>query len=141
MSRITADAWVSQREDTIANRIDARRDAVNAKRWPQVLLTHTFDNIPADGIGVRPDRLDVVATDNMDGWDKLNLNIGGNWDAALEVNNYGDSRGAGCEYVAYVKEGGALYRKVYKVEGHQRYRLSDWIKVPDDDGNRTRVIR
>ena len=127
MSRAAADSWISQREDTIANRVDARKNALGSQRWPQVLLTHTIANIPADGSGSLPNNLNAVATDNGDGWSKLNLTIGGQWNAALEINNYGDKFDNGCEYVGYVKEAGVLYRRVYKVEGRQIFRLSGWI--------------
>ena len=129
MSRAAADEWVSRFEDTIAARVDARRDAISAIRWPQVLPTHTDAKIPADGKGVVPDNLNAVTSDNGDGYSKLNLTIGGPWQAALEINNYGDSQGQGCEYVAYVREGGKLYQRAYKVEGHQRWRLHDWVEI------------
>jgi hypothetical protein len=126
LSREAADAWIEQYEDALANKVEARRTALDSLRWPQVLCTHTDANIPADGGTVAPDALNRVTSDNADGWDKLNLIIGGQWPCALEINNYGDSKGQGCEYVAYVREKGKLYRRCYKVEGHQKHRLHDW---------------
>lgn len=131
MSRAAADQWIDQRVDALANKVEARRTALDSRRWPQVLRTHTDANIPADGGTVSPDALNRVTSDNADGWDKLNLTIGGKWPCALEINNYGDSKGQGCEYVAYVREGGRLYRKCFRVEGHQRWRLHDWVEMVD----------
>ena len=129
MSRAAADAWFEQRRDAFEGKLEARFNALQQIRWPQVLLTHTDANIPADGVGTVPDALARVTTDNGDGWSTLNFTIGGPWLAALEVNNYGSSKGIGYEIVMYVREAGKLYQKVPKVEGPEKYRLHGWVEI------------
>lgn len=126
MSKVAADQWFEQRQDAFEGKLEARFNALGQIRWPQVLLTHTDGNIPADGVGIVPDALDRVTTDNGDGWGSLNFNIGGSWRAAIKVNNYGGPLGQGYELVLYVSESSLLYRKVKKVEGPETYRLHDW---------------
>ena len=129
MSRATADAWWDQKKDPIRERIQSRREALQSIRYPQVLLTHTDANIPADGVGVIPDALARTASDNGDGYQKLNLTIGGPWDAALAVDNYGSSKGQGYQIRLYVREAGKLYEKVPLQVGLETYREHDWTEV------------
>lgn len=129
MSRAAADAWFdAPKLVSFENRLTARFNALGQIRYPQVLLTHTDANIPADGVGVIPDALDRVTSDNGDGWGKISFTIGGPWFAALEVNNYGSSKGQGYEIVMYVREGGVLYRKA-RNRGPETERESDWAEV------------
>ena len=127
MSRAAADAWWDQKKDPIRERIQSRREALQSKRYPQALLTHTDGNIPADGVGKIPDALTRKTTDNDDGWQKLNLTIGGPWDAALAVDNYGSSAGQGYQIRLFVREGGRLYMKVPLQVGPETYREHNWL--------------
>lgn len=129
MSRAAADTWFAQRQDAFEGKLEARFNALDQIRWPQVLRTHTETAIPADGVAVAPDNLGATTGDNGDGWNALGFTIGGKWLCALEVNNYGDSQGHGCELVGWVRELSVLYRKVFKVFGHQQYRVTGWVEV------------
>jgi hypothetical protein len=129
LSRAAADAWFDQHKDPIRERIQSRREALQSIRYPQVLLTHTDAAIPADGGGTIPDALDRKTTDNDDGWQKLNLTIGGPWKAALAVDNYGSSAGQGYQIRLYVREAGKLYVKVPLQVGPETHRTHDWMEV------------
>ena len=129
MSRAFADDWFDQKKDPIRERIQSRREALQSARYPQVLLTHTDANIPADGVGTSPDALTRKTTDNDDGWQKLNLTIGGPWDAALAVDNYGSSAGQGYQIRLLVREGGVLYVSVPLQVGPETWRAHGWIGV------------
>ena len=131
MSRAAADAWFDQHKDPLRERIQSRRDAIQQKRYPQVLITHSDANIPADGGGTIPDQLARITTDNGDGWNKLNLTIGGLWKAAVEVNNYGSQRGEGYELALYVRELGKLYRSVPLQVGPEVFRVQTWIEITE----------
>lgn len=128
MSRAAADAWIETRLTAFEQKIEARFNALGQIRYPQILRTHTDANIPADGGGVVPDALSRTTTDNGDGWGAVNFNIGGLWRAALEVNNYGSSKGIGHEIVMYVREAGRLYRKA-RNHGPEAWREHDWLDV------------
>ena len=129
MSRAFADDWFDQKKDPIRERVQSRREALQQRRYPQVLLTHTDANIPADGGGTFPDALSRRTTDNDDGWDKLNLTIGGVWRAAIAVDNYGSSRGHGYQIRLRVREGGVLYESVPLQVGPETYRERAWKRV------------
>jgi hypothetical protein len=130
MSRAAAGAWYDQRGVSFENRLNARFNALGRIRYPQILRTHTDAAIPADGVGVVPDALARVTTDNGDGWGAISFTIGGPWLAALQVNNYGGPRGAGVGYeiVMYVREGGKLYRKTLN-RGPETERERGWAEV------------
>lgn len=141
MSRRAADEWLTTNGDAIKTAVLGRKSALRDKRYPQVLKTHSDANFPEDDGRKAPDRKSARTSDNSDGFDDLGLNLGATWPCALEINNYGDSKGQGCEYVAYVREGGVLYRKVYKVEGYQQHRLSGWIALePDRIAQTERIV-
>jgi hypothetical protein len=128
MSRAAADAWLDQLLDAFEGKLEARRNQLGDIRWPQVLVTHTDSNIPADGVGTVPDNLDAVAQDNGDGWSNLQFSVGGPWDAALRVDNYGQRLGDGYVIVSYVREGGALYVKA-RNNGPEAWRSHGWREV------------
>jgi len=131
MSRAAADTWFDQHKDSIRERIQSRREALQSKRYPQVLLTHTDANIPADGGGTLPDAPDRKTTDNDDGRQKLNLTVGGPWRAALAVDNYGSSKGQGYQIRLYVRESGLLYTKVPLQVGPETWREHGWLRVEE----------
>lgn len=135
MSRAAADAWFEQRQDAFEGKLEARFNALGQIRWPQVLLTHTDGNIPADGVGTLPDSLNTNTSDNDDGWGKLNFSIGGLWQAALRVDNYGISSVQrhlsyqGYVILSFVREGGVLYQKA-RNNGPEIHREQDWVEAP-----------
>jgi hypothetical protein len=128
MSRAAADAWITPRRGTLIGAIHARRAAIQI-RFPQVLRTHSDAAIPANGGAVAPDRLSARTPDNGDGWADLGITFPGAWNCALEINNYGGSRGHGFEIVFYVREGGKLYRRVDHI-GPETHRERGWTEVP-----------
>lgn len=133
MSKAAADAWIDSRLTMLVGKLNDRHTAVGARRWPQVLLTHTEKAIPADGASVVPDALSRKTTDNDDGWEKLGIAIGGAWPCALEINNYGSSKRQGYEVAVYVREDGKLFRRVPIQEGPETWREHPWRELPIDD--------
>lgn len=103
----------------------------NGRYW-QGLVTHGPPNVPLDGTGKSPDRLDTAPTDQPITWQEFKtqheLTFPSAWEQAVRIDSYRDEQGDGYVAIRRLVYEGSEYQKRTNVgplaRGH------DWEEQP-----------